>query len=370
MARHVKRSLSTVAWLLMGFSLCAQVKPSPTITQLKQDAAKAQADGNTETALRLYRQILAKTPEWADGWWEYGNLLYDSRRFAEAAQAFGRLSRLAPENPLGFALLGLSEYEEGDWNNASLHLNKALSARNGMPAPISQSAAYHLGLVLMRQHNDEGALLAFKILFHQAPDYPGLLLALGSAQLNLEQVPAAGSSLFAAVRAAGDAAAAILQNRKKDAEDAYRVLLAQFPAQPFVHLDYGMFLESEHRDEEATAEFLAETKTNPESAVPWLWLGRLALDQRVGEEARADALRARTLNPDDALSFLIEGRSFILDRQWDSALTALREAEQRAPQSSEVHYALVSVYMGLHRNSEAEQERQLFLQTSKSEGER
>jgi len=130
-----------VAWLLMGFSLCAQVKPSPTITQLKQDAAKAQADGNTETALRLYRQILAKTSEWADGWWEYGNLLYDSRRFAEAAQAFGRLSRLAPENPLGFALLGLSEYEEGDWNNASLHLNKALSARNGMPAPRSATPA-------------------------------------------------------------------------------------------------------------------------------------------------------------------------------------------------------------------------------------
>ena len=36
----------------------------------------------------------------------------------------------------------------------------------------------------------------------------------------------------------------------------------------------------------------------------------------------------------------------------------------------EVHYALVSVYVGLHRNGDAEQERQLFLQTSKSEDER
>jgi hypothetical protein len=76
------------------------------------------------------------------------------------------------------------------------------------------------------------------------------------------------------------------------------------------------------------------------------------------------------LDPDDALSFLIEGRSFILDRRWDDALAPLREAEQRSPQSSEVHYALVSVYVGLHRNGDAEQERQLFLQTSKSEDER
>jgi tetratricopeptide (TPR) repeat protein len=370
MVRHRKWVLSAAAWLLMGILVCAQVVPSTSVSQLKQEAAKAEADGNTERAIRLYAQVLAKTPEWTDGLWEYGKLLYDSRRFTDAAQAFGRLTRLAPDNPLGFALLGFCEYEEGDWNNAGLHLNKALAGRNGLPVPISQSAAYHLGLALMRQRNGEGALMVFRILFHQAPEYPGLLLALGSAQLNLEQVPAADSPLLPAVHKAGEAAIAILQVRKKDAEDSYRALIAEFPAQPYVHLDYGMFLESEHRDEEAKTEFLAEIKTDPGSAVPWLWLGRLALERRDGAEAREDALRARKLNPDDALSFLIEGRSFMLDRRWDNALAPLREAEQRSPQSSEVHYALVSVYVGLHRNGDAEQERQLFLRTSKSEDER
>src|ERR1019366_3416797 len=215
--------------------------------------------------------------------------------------------------------------------------------------------------------NGAGALVASKALFLQAPDYPGLSSALGSAQLNLEEVPAVDSPLFPAVRMAGEAAIAILQKRKKDAEDAYRALIAQFPEQPFVHLDRGMLLEDEHRDEEASAEFLAETKTNPDSAVPWLWLGRVALERRDAAGARADALQARKLNPDDALSFLIEGRGFMLDRRWEEALGPLREAERRAPQSSEIHYALVSVYTALHRNSDAEQERELFLQTSKAE---
>ena len=367
MVSHGKWAPSIAAWLLISFSLGAQVQPSPSVSRLRHEAARAEAGGDTEKAIRLYAQILAKTPEWTEGWWAYGNLLYGARRFADAAQAFGRLTRLAPDNPLGFAMLGLCEYEQGDWNNSGFHLNKSLGGKKAMPASITQPATYHLGLVLMRQGNGAGALVAFKALFLQAPDYPGLSSALGSAQLNLEEVPAVDSPLFPAVRMAGEAAIAILQNRKKDAEDAYRALIAQFPEQPFVHLDRGMLLEDEHRDEEASAEFLAETKTNPDSAVPWLWLGRVALERRDAAGARADALQARKLNPDDALSFLIEGRGFMLDRRWEEALGPLREAERRAPQSSEIHYALVSVYTALHRNSDAEQERELFLQTSKSE---
>ena len=367
MVSRDKRVPRIAAWLLISVSLGAQVKPSPDVPRLRQEAAMAEAGGDAEKAIRLYAQTLAKTPEWTEGWWAYGNLLYGAHRFADAAQAFGRLTRLAPENPLGFALLGLCEYEQDDWNNAALHLNKSLAGRKAMPPAIAQPATYHLGLVLMRQGNGAGALVAFKALFFQAPDYPGLPSALGSAQLNLEQTPEVDSPLFPAVRMAGEAAIAILQNRKKDAEDAYRALIAQFPEQPFVHLDRGMLLEDEHRDEEASAEFLAETKTNPDSAVPWLWLGRVALERRDAAGARADALQARKLNPDDALSFLIEGRSLMLERKWEEALSPLREAEQRAPQSSEIHYALVSVYAALHRNGDAEQERQLFLQTSKSE---
>ena len=56
----------------------------------------------------------------------------------------------------------------------------------------------------------------------------------------------------------------------------------------------------------------------------------------------------------------------MLERQWESALVPLRVAEERAPDSSEVHYALASVYSELHRNPEADKERQLFLLASPS----
>jgi tetratricopeptide (TPR) repeat protein len=334
---------------------------------LEREAEKADAAGDTDRALSLYATALAKAPEWTEGWWKYGSLLYEVQRFSDAAQVFGRLVRLAPENPLGFALLGLCEYEEHNWENATLHLQRALAASSGLPESIHQAAAYHLGLVFMRRGKGAAALATFKRLFYQAPRYPGLAIALGAAELNLQEIPEPDSPVAAAVNLAGQAAIATFEDRKNDADQAFRALTAEFPTQPFVHLNYGVLLESQHRDEEAAAAFLAETNINPSDATAWLWLGRIAVDREDAVEARADALRARALDPSDPVSYLIEGRCDMLEHQWQGALEPLREAEKRAPQSAEVHYALASVYSALNHKTEANQERQLFLETSKDE---
>ncbi len=359
-----------LAWLLIAPSpllLCGALQAQSRDTTLGIEADRAAAQDDTNRALDLYAKALASKPDWTEGWWKYGDLLYQARRFQEAAQAFGRLTRLAPNNSLGFALLGLCEYELADWNNATLHLNKALN-RGGLPPDISRFAAYHLGLALLRQRNQGGALLTFKLLFHQDPDYPGLGLVLGTAELSLEQPPVATAATFPAAQIAGNAALAILSARSADAEKSYRDLVVQFPNQASAHLSFGLFLESQHRDDEAAKEFTAETKVNPTSAVPWLWLARVAIAQQNPEAARSYAAHARELDPKDPLSLLIEGRSFMLEHRWEQALIPLRAAEDAVPQSSEVHYALASVYSALHRGQEADKERQLFLQAQSADG--
>ena len=57
----------------------------------------------------------------------------------------------------------------------------------------------------------------------------------------------------------------------------------------------------------------------------------------------------------------------MLEHRWAQALIPLRVAEDGAPQSSEVHYALASVYGALHRGQEADKERQLFLQAQSAD---
>jgi tetratricopeptide (TPR) repeat protein len=333
---------------------------------LARDADKAEADGDTKKAIGLYENALAQSPAWTEGWWRYGGLLYEARQFSAAEEAFGRLTVLAPRNSLGFALLGLCEFEQYDWNNATLHLNKALN-RGTLPPEIAHSAAYHLGLALMQLQNRDGALLTFKLLMHQAPDYPSLALAMGAAELGLKSIPSPQDPVFPAVKLAGQGAEYVVRAKPRDAEKSYRQLVAQFTSLPFAHLCLGLFLESEHRDDEAFKEFQDETLLSPGNPVPWVWLARVALIQQDPGAARSAIAHVHDLDPNNPLSLLIEGRSFMLEHQWEQALIPLREAEKRLPQSSEIHYALVTTYTALHRMESAKMERKLFLEASRTD---
>lgn len=370
---HFSTVLRTERWfaaaqlLVLLFLICGRTGFGQAPRSLADRAERARSSGDTAEALRLYPQALRQSPTWTGGWWHYGGLLYESKRYGEAEQASARLTELAPDNSLGFALLGLCEFELSDWDNAALHLNKALN-RGNLPDQMGQVSAYDLGLVLLHKRNRDGAILTFRMLMHQAPDYPNLTIALGAAELNLQALPSAQDPVYAATQMAGEAAVAVLRDQPRDAEKLYRQLIAQFPSQPFVHLCLGLFLESEHRDSEADDELTAETKLNPKSATAWLWLARVALVEQDAEKARSAAARAHALEPDNPVALLVEGRSYILEHQWEQALPPLQEAEKLAPQSSEVHFALASAYSALHRSEAAAQERQLFLQVSRSAG--
>lgn len=344
---------------LHGASSTAQANSTP---QLRVEAARAEADGRNEAALALYAKALADDAGWTEGWWRYGGLLYGAQRFQDADAAYTHLTQLAPGNPLGFAMLGMSEYELQDWSNASLHLNKAL-AHGGLPKGLADQAMYHFGLTLMRQRNRSGALIAFRLLQHTAPEFPNLVAALGSAELGLEQVPPAEAKLSGAVDLAGQAAVAVLKLQGNVAERLYGELIKQYPQLPYAHLCMGLFLQNLGRQAEAEQQLKAETQISPTTPDAWIWLGRLALARRSAEETRSYADHALQLSPNDGVCWLLTGRSYILDEQWNKALDDLQKAEALAPDSYEVHHALIAVYDALHDTSGSAAERKLFAQT-------
>lgn len=367
-SRKTSRLRALYVWIfilaLYGNGQAAEPHPKQTIAELAQ---KALDEGKTDLALTLYAKAVKQTPGWTEGWWRYGGLLYETRQYPAAKQAFARLTTLAPNNSLGFALLGLCEYEEQDWNNATLHLNKSLN-RGSLPAEISQSAAYHLGLSLMRLRDRDGALLILKLLLHQAPEYPGLSLAIGAAELEMQTAPSPDDALFQAAILAGEGTVSVARIKAGDAEKSYRQLVTRFPNLPYAHICFGEFLEYEHRDDEAAQEFRAETQVSPDNPVAWIWLGRVAVVQQDASTARAAAQRALALDPSNPLAYLIEGRGFMLEHRWEQAVDPLIEAEKRVPNSSEVHFALATTYAALHRSEAAAAERKLFLETSEPEG--
>ncbi|MGA7158525.1 MAG: tetratricopeptide repeat protein [Acidobacteriaceae bacterium] len=331
------------------------------VSKLKSEAEQAQTAGKDDLALDLYAKALQQDSDWTEGWWKYGGLLYDRQQFKAAGDAFAHLTQLAPRNSLGFALLGLCEYQQGDWSNASLHLNKALG-QGGLPPDIANGAMYAFGLVLMRKKNRNGAIIAFRLLQHENPNYPNLVPALGSAELNLEKIPGADQPNYAAVNVAGQAAIAVLELKEPEAERLYRQLVQENPNLPFAHLCLALFLINQGREAEAEEQLKAESVVNTTTPDPWVWLARLTLARRDAADARTDAERALQISPNDGLTYLILGRSFMIDQQWDKALTALHRAEALTPDNYEVHYSLAAVYTSLHQPDEAASERKMFVQ--------
>lgn len=343
---------------LLDHSVVAQV---PAAAKLKSDAMQAQAVGNDALASKLYVQALEKDPAWTEGWWKYGGLLYEAQQFQLASLAFGHLTQLAPENSLGFAMLGMCEYELGDWGNASLHLNKAL-VHGGLPKEIANGAMYEYSLVLMRQKNRNGSLIALRLLQHASPDYPNLIPAFGSAELGMDHIPLAGTPYAEAASLVGQAAIAVLQLNPQDAERLYRQAIQEHPQQPFAHLCLALFLENLGRHAEAEEEVKEEAKVNPASADAWIWLARFALARRDPEQTRIYASEAKMRAPNDGLPYLLSGKSYVIEQQWNKALENLQKSEALSPDSYEVHYALVTVYGALHDQQAADSERKLFTQ--------
>jgi tetratricopeptide (TPR) repeat protein len=68
---------------------------------------------------------LALRPQWAEGWWSLGTLEYDRNNYAAAARTFQRRLALAPKNGTAHAMLGLSEFELGQDDNALKHTEEA-----------------------------------------------------------------------------------------------------------------------------------------------------------------------------------------------------------------------------------------------------
>src|SRR5258708_4999984 len=58
---------------------------------LASDAQSAREAGKTEDAIRHYQAAVKLRPDWEEGWWYLGTLLYDADHFVEAIPALRRV---------------------------------------------------------------------------------------------------------------------------------------------------------------------------------------------------------------------------------------------------------------------------------------
>ncbi|HVO56673.1 MAG TPA: tetratricopeptide repeat protein [Dongiaceae bacterium] len=294
--------------------------------------------------------------------WSQAMQAYSTGKYAEAIVELKPIVERFPENGTAWAVLGLSEYETGEYDSALLHLQRGETLGFGGSAESLRTARYHLAILLIHKGDFARAtqVLAREAGGSAAPT-PEIALALGMAFLRVRALPedvAPGQQTL--LRRTGEAAAALLNSKYDEALPRLRVLLTEFPAQPFLHYVYGSALASLSLFDEASLQFLAETRISPRSELPLVELASLKLQERKAEEAVGPAQRAVTLAPDSASAHYVLGRARLETGKTDAGVAELLRAAELSPNSPEIHFQLARAYARQNEPQKAAAERAIF----------
>lgn len=333
------------------------------------EKAKALADEKPAREARILRMYAANsmtpavpTKDKATGEWNLAMQYYSTRRFQDAISSLKPWVIQHPDDGTAWAILGLSEFEMKDYNNALVHLQRGQSLGfHGNPEAV-QLANYHLAILLNRAGEFEQASRALAAVDRSATMASQIQVALGMSLLRVpklpDQIPASEISLL---QRAGQISE-LTQNSKYDAAfQQYQTLLRQYPDQPFLHYAYGIELSALSRYNEATAEMRRTMQLAPTSELPDVQLASIALRQDRPQDALKPAQHAVQLAPNSAEAHYELGRTYLALAQQQAAIHELQIASSLMPNSPEIHFSLAQAYAKADEPQKSKQERETFM---------
>lgn len=82
---------------------------------------------HTGVALTLFRRALAFAPDQPNVWMHFGACLHDTHKYEDAREAFRKVHKMLPEDPMPLANIGASYVQEGRCNDAVRFASQALA---------------------------------------------------------------------------------------------------------------------------------------------------------------------------------------------------------------------------------------------------
>ncbi len=351
-------SLSVVLCATSG--RCQAIPGTPSTLQAQATAERDR--GNLPQAIVLYRQALGENPQWLNGWWFLGNLLYRSDQYAQAREALDHYVLMSPNAPAALALRGLCEFETEAYETSLRDIQRALSLGAANQSRNGQILLYHEALLLTRLGRFEEATAKYILFVKQGMTNQDIAMGLGLAGLRMPLLPQAiPTSETALVAETGQAAVVLLTKGSVAGRQAFRKVLEDAPGQPYVHYFCGYLLYTTAPDE-AIDEFKLELEISPGSALAHSMLA-WAYEFRGGyDEALPNARAAVTENPTLVMSQLVLGRALVETDDLNGGVTHLDRVVQADPANLEAHVSLAKAYSKLGRKADARRERLLSLE--------
>jgi tetratricopeptide (TPR) repeat protein len=337
-----------------------QAAPPETFESAARRAQAARDAARDVEAIEAYQAALALRPDWDEGLWYLGTLLYQSGRREEADTVFERFLQLKPQTGAGWVLRGFCSFETGDYKAAADLLRRGLGLGLRGNAELDALARLRLAVALVKTYQFEAATLPLTILARATPEKPEVVTAVGLALLRMamlpSEVPAERRDL---VEKTGRAGAYHLAERGADAEREYAELVAAYPDEPWIHYAQGVFLLRTD-SERGMAALKRELQVNPGNVLACLEIAFELLKLHRNDEAKAVAERAVELAPTLFATHAALGRALVELGEVDPGIRELEQASRLAPESAEVRFSLARAYARAGRETDAARERAEF----------
>jgi tetratricopeptide (TPR) repeat protein len=346
-------------------------KPSPTpanpaFDQAAKKAAQAKEAGQLDDAIRYYKQALAIKPDWIEGHWAIGTLLYDTDKYDEARDHFRRVVQAQPKNGLALALQGLADVQLKNYERALDELQRAQAL--GIPTPEVQSvASYQTATLLIRFEKYESAFEILRQFSLRDKDSQGVIEAFGLAVLRLPYLPSeAPAEKREMVLLAGRAGFQMAKGRRSGVgRMAFEELLARYPTEPNVHYAFGTFLLNEEPDT-ALEEFRRELRTSPNHYHAMLQIAYEQIKRGNYAEALPMAEKAVEVAPKLFAARNALGRALLETGEIERATQELETGVKLAPDSPELRFALARAYQRAGRKEDADRQRAEFVRLDRA----
>jgi tetratricopeptide (TPR) repeat protein len=272
-----------------------------------------------------------------------GGALLREGRFAEAAELFGALVDVQPQNPAALYGATLATFNAGRAAQAEPLARRAVDAALASAAPAADvikagndraeraaDALVLLGVVLAVRGDNAGALKAVEKAVQLAPNNFDAQLALGRALFG-------NGDVIGSVR-------------------AFRTAVALKPSDAPALFFLATALENVGEADAALAVYRQLIAQKPDIANGHLGLGVLLLKRNSLEEGLKELLRALDINPNLYEARIAIGRALVAQGRALEAVEHLRRAAELAPGNPEPHYQLSIAYRRLGRKEEADAE--------------
>jgi tetratricopeptide (TPR) repeat protein len=362
---------TTIVLFFLCASLLAAQTPrrqppaSAAFEQLVNRAVAARAAEQLDDAIRLYQQALRQKPNWVEGWWALGTIFYQLDRYAEGRTAFQKLVTLEPRGGVGWAFLGLCEFQLKDYLNALSHLERGRNSGLGDNPEIAAVAKYHAAILLNRTEQFELAFAVLSEIAKSQTENPAILEAFGLTLLRLPLLPSeVPTDKREVVMKTGRAAYLGATDKRDVATQEFQELLAAFPSAPNVHYAYGVFLLRDSPDE-AMTEFKKELEISPQHIFARLQIAFEAIKRNDPKAGLSYAEEAVKLAPNLFAAHNALGRILLELGQTDRSIKELEIGVKQAPTSPEMYFALARAYSKAGRKVEADKARAEFMRLDK-----